>query len=218
MTVTAAFRSRGISLVEMLIALVILGMMAALSLGGLRLGVRTWETVGQRVGTESRERIVRTFLRGALSQAMAVHGTRRDGGVAPHLLFEGDEDKLSMIAPLADHLGLGGAQWIELSVEDAEDFETGRRLVLARVPFDRQGADAAEPGEMERHVLLEGLSAVRFSYLRISEGGAREWVGEWADEPFLPALVRLSVERQGSAPPWPPLVVPLRVTAASGGR
>lgn len=218
MTAVATSRSRGISLVEMLIALVILGMMAALSLGGLRLGVRTWENVDQRAEAESRERIVRAFLRRTLSQAMGIEVAGViPGDIAP-LLFEGNETRLALIAPLADHLGLGGAQRIELSVEDAKNFEDGRRLVLARTPFHPQDGDDAEWPQMDRHVLLDGVSAVRFSYLRVSDDDVREWVGEWADEPSLPALVRLSVERQGPAPPWPPLVVPLRVTAAPGGR
>jgi len=205
-------RTRGMTLVEMLIALAILGMMAALALGGLRLGVRTWETVGQRVETESRTQIVRAFLRRTLSQATPVLEPSERG--QPRLRFAGDEESLSLVAPLADYLGLGGLQRLDLAIEDmgADD---GRRLVLTRTPYEPTGGDAEED-EPERHVLLEGAARIRFDYLRDSGDGGRDWTGSWADEPKLPLAVRLTVETPGHRPPWPDLIVPLRITAASG--
>ncbi len=212
-------RARGVSLVEMVIALAILGMMGTLALGGLRLGVRTWETVGQRVETESRTQIVRGFLRRTLSQATAVLEADSDG--RPHPLFAGDGESLLLVAPLADYLGLGGLQRLELTVEDMGG-DDKRRLVLTRTPYhapDREaGGDAAAAGEPERHVLLEGVDGIRFDYLRDSGNGGREWSGRWADEPKLPLAVRLTVETPERRPPWPDLVVPLRITAVSGRR
>ena len=208
----ALLRARGMTLVEMVIALAILGMMATLALGGLRLGVRTWETVGQRVETESRTQIVRAFLRRTLSQATPVLEPSERG--QPRLLFAGDGESLSLVAPLADYLGLGGLQHLELAIEDmgADD---GRRLVLTRTPYGPPGGDPVAD-EPERHVLLEGVARIRFDYLRDSGNGGREWTGSWADEPKLPVAVRLTVETPGHRPPWPDLIVLLRLTAASG--
>jgi general secretion pathway protein J len=206
-------RVRGLTLVEMMVALAILGMMATVALGGLRLGVRTWETVGQRVETESRAQIVRSFLRRTLSQTTAVleAGTNN----RPRPLFDGDGESLSLVAPLADHLGLGGLQRLELRVEDMRS-DDGGRLVLTRVPYDPQGSEGVSADEPERHVLLDGLEAARFDYLRDPGDGTREWSGSWADEPKLPLAVRLSVETRDGQRPWPDLVVPLRLTAVSG--
>lgn len=206
-------RSRGVTLVEMLVALALLGMMATLALGGLRLGVRTWDTVGRRAEAESRGQIIRSFLRRTLSQALIA--TRVDADGKPQTAFVGDAESLSLVAPLASHLGLGGPQSIRLSVEEADEPGKGRRLVLTRTLFYPRGIET-ESGEAERHVLLEGLVQARFAYLRVSEGGAREWVGEWSDESTLPLLLRLTIERQGNGSPWPDLVVPFRITAASG--
>ncbi|MDH3230461.1 MAG: prepilin-type N-terminal cleavage/methylation domain-containing protein [Alphaproteobacteria bacterium] len=216
MTTPGPARTRGISLVEMVIALAILGMMATLALGGLRLGVRTWETVGQRVETESHSQIVRAFLRRTLSQAVAVLEPGDQGRSRP--LFTGDGESLSLVAPLADHLGLGGLQRLALAVEDmgADD---GHRLALTRTlyhPPGGQDGGGAVAGEPERHVLLAGVPQIRFDYLRDSGDGGREWTGRWMDEPKLPLAVRLTVETQDRRPPWPDLIVPLRVTAVSG--
>lgn len=217
MTGCSPARARGVSLIEMVIALAILGMMGTLALGGLRLGVRTWETVGQRVESESRTQIVRAFLRRTLSQATPVLQVEAEG--RPHPLFAGGGESLLLVAPLADYLGLGGLQRLELTVEDMDGGDK-RRLVLTRTPYhapDREaGGDAAAADEPERHVLLEGVNEIQFDYLRDTGDGGREWAGSWADEPKLPLAVRLTVETQERRPPWPDLVVPLRITAVTG--
>jgi general secretion pathway protein J len=204
-------------LIEMLIALTILGMMAAVALGGVRLGVRTWETVGTRVESESHRQIVRGFLRHSLTQVLAViESSEADG---PRPLFTGDGDSLSLVAPLGDHLGLGGAQRLHLAVEEMRDGDA-RRLVLERTlyypPRSESGADSAVGGEPERHVLIEGAARIRFDYLRDDGAGGRDWTGRWADEPTLPVAIRLRVESDDGRPPWPDLIVPLRVTAVMG--
>lgn len=213
----APARMRGITLIEMLIALAILGMMATVALGGLRLGVRTWETVGTRVETESHRQIVRSFLRHSLTQVLAVLESSEAG--QPRALFTGDSDSLSLVAPLGDHLGLGGAQSLRLAVEEMRDGDT-RQLVLERTlyhpPGSDSGADSAAGGEPERHVLIEGAARIRFDYLRGTDTGGRDWTARWADEPTLPVAIRLSVESDDGRPPWPDLIVPLRVTAVMG--
>ncbi|UCH75169.1 MAG: prepilin-type N-terminal cleavage/methylation domain-containing protein [Rhodospirillales bacterium] len=208
-------RTRGMSLVEIVIALAILGIMATLSLGGLRLGVRTWETVGQRVETESHDQIVRAFLRRTLSQATPVLEAGADR--QPRSLFAGDAESLSLIAPLAEHLGLGGLQRLDFEVEDSGG-SSGSRLVLVRVPYVPSGGDpgAASEQEPERHVLIEDAARIRFDYLRERESGAREWTGSWTDEPTLPLAVRLIVEPGAGRLAPPELIVPLRVTMVTG--
>lgn len=212
-------RSRGVSLIEMVIALAILGMLATISLGGVRLGVRTWETVDRRVDVESRGRIVRSFLSRTLSQALPV--TDADNARA---LFEGGQEELSLIAPMADQLGLGGAQRIRLFLEEAAEpgSPAGRwRLVLLRslyVPAGADGDAGADPDAMERHVLLDDIAGAKFAYLRETESGAREWVGRWDGELPLPRLVRLTIDARPGAPAWPPIIAPLRIDATAVAR
>ncbi len=207
-------RMRGMTLIEMVVALVILGMLAMLAMGGLRLGARTWEAVGGRAESESRERIVRLVLRRTLSQAMPV--IAMDVNSQPHLVFSGDGDSVTLVAPLADHIGLGGLQMIRLSIEDGTDFGLNKRLVLYRMPYDR-GEVPAQPVEPERHVLLEDLAAARFSYLEIAADGTRQWNEKTTEAPILPSVIRLSLRVRDSARLWPDIVVPLRITAGPIG-
>lgn len=203
------------TLVEIVIALAILGMMAALALGGVRLGVRTWETVGQRVETESHSQIVRAFLRRTLSQTTPVlePGTER----RPRPVFSGDTESLTLVAPLADHLGLGGLQRLEFVVEDMGP-DDGYRLVMTRTLYypPREDGETQADDEPERHVMLEGAARIRLGYLRELENGVREWTGRWTDEPGLPSAIRLAVEPARDRLPEPDLIVPLRLTMVAG--
>lgn len=215
MMAAASLRTRGVTLVEIVIALAILGMTATLALGGLRLGVRTWETVGNRVEAESHAQIVRGFLRRTLSQATPVLEAGADG--RPQPLFAGSGETLSLVAPLAAHLGLGGLQRLELSVEEMGRGD-GQRLVLTRTPYHRPGRDdgPAADAEPERHVLFEGEARIELDYLRETDSGARSWTGSWRDEPKLPLAVRVTIDAPRGDRPWPDLIVPLRVTASTG--
>lgn len=210
---------RGMSLVEVVISLAILGMIATLALGGLRLGVRTWENVGQLVETDSHEQIVRAFLRRTLAQATPVLEVGADR--KPRPVFRGDGESLSMIAPLAEYLGLGGLQRLEFGVEE-QGRDDGYRLVMTRALYYPPRSDSEtqpnEGEEPERHILIEDAARIELEYLRDQGDGQTEWSGQWISETEMPLAIRLAVEPLSDRAPASDLVVPLRITMATGRR
>ena len=172
-------RMAGFTLLELLVALMLLGLISTLALGGVRLGARTWETVSQRAGENGRMQMVRAFLTRELAQAVPVYVP--DGGRERRLAYEGDRESLVFVAPLAPHFGLGGFQRLELFVDHDEDPAAGNRLILKRRQHHRaDGLDAAG-AEDEIHLLLDGIEEVRFAYRESARDGAAPWSDEWRD-------------------------------------
>ncbi|MEE9250386.1 MAG: prepilin-type N-terminal cleavage/methylation domain-containing protein, partial [Alphaproteobacteria bacterium] len=64
-----AWRERGFTLLEVLIAMTLLGLIMMLLFGGLRLGTRAWETNSDRVEEISQIEISHQIIRRMLAQA-----------------------------------------------------------------------------------------------------------------------------------------------------
>lgn len=208
----------GFTLLELLVALVLLGLISTIALGGVRLGARTWETVSEKAGNNGRTQMVRAFLRRELSQAVPVLAP--DSGGADMLAYEGGRDSLLFVAPLALHFGLGGFQRLELAIiDDPQEAEAGKQLILTRRPFHRDEVLDREDEDDERHILLEGIEEAEFAYREGGEsaGGGGAWSAEWRDRDALPAMVRLRVTfRDGRKAIWPELLVVGRITTPPG--
>ena len=85
----------GFTLVELLVAITILGMLAALVFGGFRFGNRAWERAQTHVDHTSEIQLVQSFLRRRLGAAAPVwkRAERRDQS----LEFDGQGSRLSFV-------------------------------------------------------------------------------------------------------------------------
>lgn len=206
----------GFTLMELLVALLLLSLIATLSLSGIRLGVRTWETVGNRAEDTGRSQMVRAFLSRELSQTtpllLAASGNLR------RIAYEGDSESLIFIAPLAPQFGLGGLQRMRLVIiDDPDSAEQGKSLVLTRRPYYRDDEFSVDGESDESHILLDGIADAEFSYRGAEGGGEDSWSDEWRDREAPPKLVRLRLSFLDSAVPnWPDLLAARRITVAPG--
>lgn len=205
-------RSAGFTLLELLVALALLGLLATMSLGGVRLGARTWETVTERSEMTGRTLMVRSFLLRELAQAMPVMVP--GPGDSERLAYDGESDSLTFVAPLAPHFGLGGAQRLRLAIVDGDEGAGGgKRLVLLRRPFhpdDEFNADDEERDEA--HLLLDGIADAAFSYRAAGEDSG--WSDTWQERREAPGIVRLEISfRESVAGDWPALLAARRITA-----
>ena len=209
-------REAGFTLLELLVALMLLGLIASLSLGGIRLGARTWETVGARAEETGRAQMVRAFLSRELSQSMPLLLAEPDD--SRRLAYEGDSDTLIFVAPLAPQFGLGGPQRMRLAViDDPDSAERGKSLVLRRRPYYPDDEFSVDTGSDETHILLDGIAEAGFSYYGMEEDGAIGWSDEWRDREAPPTLVSLRIRfLDGAGPEWPDLLAVRRVTADPG--
>ncbi len=206
----------GFTLLELMVSLLLLGLIVTLGQGGVRLGARTWETVGSRAETMGQSQMVRAFLIRELAQAAPLLAPQPDG--SSRLAYEGDSRSLIFIAPLASHFGLGGLQRMRLAiVEDFSAPDRGKRLVLTRRPYYADDDFTAESDLDEEHVLLTAITDAGFAYREDPAGGIAGWSGEWQGRDTLPLMIRLTIDfGDGRGLDWPELTVPIRITATPG--
>ena len=194
----AAAAPAGTTLIELLVALSLLALMAVLLLGGMRLGLRVWDSGGDRQVFEQRLERTDAFLRQLLGQAgraaPAVQTPGADNIAGAPLQpivnagFLGEADRLHFIALLPYQLGSDGKYEFELARHSSAD---GGNLVLGW----RRGIGSA--GEVEgptQTVLLGDVRSLRFAYFGHLTNEARSaWHDRWADPTGLPALIRLDL-------------------------
>ena len=115
--------SAGFTLVEVLIAFVLIGLMSLILFSGLRLGTHAWEGVERISERTAKLRLARNFLERALSQSKAVSLTL---DAETYLVFSGDAENLEFVAPLSEHVGIPGLYVLRLRLLNGDD----RRLLL----------------------------------------------------------------------------------------
>lgn len=181
--------ARGFTLVEMLIALTIFGMITAAGVALLTLTVRTQETSERLLGALGDVRRTGALLAADLGQAAP--RLRRDAEGRSRPAFLGSSGNQPLLLALVRRGWDDGGEAARSSVQRVEyRLRDGR---LERLAFDRVDG-AAAPVVV---ALLEDVRDLRLRY-REKEGG---WVENWApsDPTQLPAAVELVTQREGQA-------------------
>ena len=199
--IRARRRSSGFTLIEVLLATVLLA-------AGLALGVATVRAAGASAQrgeaiAERNERIraVSEFLRRRIGGMQGlVFELDPESGESRR--FAGEAESMRFVADLPDYLGRGGPHLHALGVaRDGDGFalQVDFRMVLAGETIEGSRARPPEP-------LADGLRSVEFAYRGPGKDGKpAPWLYEWEHPEALPAQVRVRiVDAQGA---WPDLVV-----------
>lgn len=191
----------GFTLLELLIAMTLLGFILALLFGGLRLGSRSWDAGELRSERSTHLSLVQGFMRRELSQ---VYPFRWKKKVNPELAFAGESGKLRFVAPVAARLGPGGLYLVSLEfVRDTD----GGQLVMKRSIPEPDSADFNALDGAEKLVLAEQVESVNFSYFGPETKDADpQWQDKWDSTTLLPYLIRVRLKFSNGRD-WPDLVV-----------
>jgi general secretion pathway protein J len=196
--------SAGFTLLELLIAITLLGLLTAAMFGGLRFGARAWERSEERLDDSARLHVVQNFLRDRLAQAYPLSADDETGPL--RLAFEGDGDTLRFVTLMPEHLGTGFAEFV-LAVTD----QSGERDLIVRwrrfdYPAGTSGSIEEEP---QIKILLDRIEALEFAYYgALGRGERPTWQEQWLGAQALPGLVRVRVIfPQEDHRHWPDLIV-----------
>lgn len=217
----------GFTLVELVIALSLIGLITLLLFSGLRLGTRAWEGVDTTADRTAELRVARNFLERALVQARPAT-VILDG--EPFLIFSGDAETLELVTPLSEHVGIPGLYVLRLTLVDGPT----RQLVATRwllhpevlagggdvpewAPLDRGSnlldiavsadEDVAD-GAFGSTLLVDGVEDFEIAYFGRQEGEEEpDWYEDWLEqqEPPLALRLRLTTTEQT----WPDMLIHL---------
>jgi general secretion pathway protein J len=192
----------GFTLLELLVAITLLGLLMVVLLGGLRLGARAWEVTGTRLDDSARLQVVQDFVRQRLAQALPWWAVDESG--RQWLLFHGEPDRLEFVTHLPEHLG-GGFHELALLLDASGG---SRDLVVRWRRIDGADGSTARDPPFQK-VLLAGVEELELAYFgTLGADQPAGWLDRWYDLDGLPTLLRMTV-RFGPGDPrsWPELIV-----------
>ncbi|MGI9492610.1 MAG: prepilin-type N-terminal cleavage/methylation domain-containing protein [Geminicoccaceae bacterium] len=196
-------RERGFTLMELLVAMTLLGILMAALFGGLRLGVRVWEASDRTLDHGSQEEIVRGFLRARLEQILPVTGTT--SGSRTESMFKGQQKSLRFVSSMPISFG-SQPYLLELALRLRDGPDPASDLILKWRALDETSA-VGEFASGER-VLIEDVADIAFGYLG---GGGQQngaWIQDWQGHETLPSLIRFELAfKAADRRRWSPLVV-----------
>lgn len=192
-------REAGFTLIEIVVAMVILGALMMLLWSGLSFSMRSWDA-GDHVGRAAADRrIGEAFLRRELGELFPM---RFRDPTRVLVAFEGAHDHLRFVSARPAGISMGGLALVSLDV--AGDARRGERSLVMRraLPDDEAKGfdplDAAEP-----NVLIAGVDSIALQYFGAeNDFSDPSWRDEWKPPDRVPQLVRMHVKlADGSALP-----------------
>jgi len=205
------------TLLEMLVALLLLSALTVGILATLRTGHQTYSRIARSGRGISDVALTQALLRQIIESAYPINATtaKNRGGFG----LEGTHETLMLTAPMSQASGAQGLNRYELSLRPRPD---GANDLVLRYGLDRDGTVAgsarASESDTEKEVLLEHVREVKYDYLAkpgpdaTGSADLSRWAESW-HEPTLPMLVRMTVGFDSGDPrQWPELVVAPRLT------
>jgi general secretion pathway protein J len=205
--VSVMLRSRGFTLIEVLVALALMAMIATILIASLQIGGHTWQRV-TRVTTQI-EDIAQTqsILRQQLSTLYLYQSSASERSATPSLVSDGHRLEFSSLAPLAQADGIWRYQIALIG-------SSGTLVIRSR--HDRNGSTVPAPLDWSQETLLKSVVNFTIQFWLKPEDAPGRWVDQWVDSNALPRLIRVDIAFAPSDPRrWPPLYVEPRVDTSA---
>ena len=196
----------GFTLLEVLIALVLLSFILMILYGSLYTSARSWRDSEIRSQQTDDKRLVLSFIRRQLGEAMPM---LQVGEQERRVMFQGENSSLQFVSSLPAHHAGSGLYFLKFVVH--QDALWLKYTTLAR---DKAMFEEDIFVEAEAISLLEDIEAIDLDYFgRDNVDAEPAWHDEWDNKERLPELIRFKII--ASEPDsWLPLVIAVRCQAA----
>lgn len=180
--------TRGFTLVELLVAIAILGLLMTSAFGALSLGSKSWEQGVRQADENETLRNSSDFLRRQFAQLLPLSW---HDGERKVIAFEGDRSSMRFVAPAPDALQSGGLLLVSLGVRGSPD-DTAVNFGIHRV--DPGIEDWFENSATRQDAMLSDLGSASFAYFgKFDEQQSTAWHDQWPrDAHYFPVAVRIT--------------------------
>ncbi|WP_263143279.1 prepilin-type N-terminal cleavage/methylation domain-containing protein [Pseudomonas sp. RIT-PI-AD] len=193
--------NRGFTLLEVLVALTLTGLLVVALFGGFRAGIRSWQTVERHTALVEEPRQLSAMLYRHLGQMIpAVFGTNSEGGQEAG--FIGEVNRIRYVAPLA--MSANGLPYIFEMVSNRE----GQEGVWVR--FAPYQADKPSEEQLAGSDFLQVSKTLDVTFRYFGVGNDSNGIERWSDTYSSNELPRLvSFRLAGSERAWPEMIFPV---------
>jgi general secretion pathway protein J len=202
----------GFTLIEIVVAMVLLGSIMLLMYSGLSFALRSWDagdTNGRRV---AERRLAENFLRRELAEMFPM---RFKDAMQVKMAFEGGADRMRFVSARPPGIQMGGLSLVGLELIDNREKRT-RDLVMFRAMPDDEAKDFGPLEKAESHLLLAGVERVEFAYFGSeNEFTEPKWYDKWDFAGRVPEMIRMRV-RTADGATLPDTVVRMALGAEAG--
>lgn len=207
---------RGFTLVELLVAILLLGMLMAAAWAGISTTTKAARSGEALIDRTNRVRVAQELIRRQLRNALALP-YQVDSSTGETRTFEGEADVMRFVAPMPGYLSRGGSYVQTLTLKSGRG--GGQELVFAHDLLNGYDPDGGRESERDPVVLIEGIRRGGFEYRGLDETGKLgDWEQEWDEPGTQPVLVRIKFEMdEKSGYSWPEIVVPVLANSANAG-
>lgn len=201
-------RHKGFTLIEVLIAMALLGIMVVLLFSSLKICADSWEKGESKITDVNEVAVVYNFFQRHLSATLPLWSDLSEEEKT--FSFQGKLQSLQFISTFPASAGRSGLQLFSLYLQK-EDNEQVVKVNLT--PFFPVAE--GEERRQEEVTLIRRVSDFTLAYFgpvdEISEG---VWTKEWLDKDVLPRLVKINIKLDNGIF-WPEMIIDLKVTGAS---
>ncbi|WP_165786276.1 prepilin-type N-terminal cleavage/methylation domain-containing protein [Methylomonas sp. Kb3] len=208
---------KGFTLIEMLIAISLLGIMVVLLFASLRIAAESWNSGEAKISEVNKKAVVYQFFKRHLSNTkpfpiiqenQAQNAQQLGSQELPKLAFEGLPQSISFVSALPAASARKGLQVFHVGLDPQQP----STLKVALTPY-RQTESI--PADAEPVVLLENLRHFKISYFGASADnvdGNGAWLDEWQGQATgqLPKLVKVSIALNDDSF-WPDMIFALKI-------
>ena len=153
-------RSRGFTLIEVMLAILLLAVLLAAAFGGIRSAVKGMDVGEALIDRTNRLRVAQEFLRRQLSRALPLP-FGQESGSGSNFLFQGEGDFMRYVAPMPGYLSNGGAYVQTLELAGSRN---GKQLLFTHAMLNGFDLKKLSKDDAEPVILMDQIESGRFEF------------------------------------------------------